>query len=122
MPADCPLCGALATRPILAFNDAAVAVPHASPESPGHTLIVSRRHVEHLFALDPSEMAGVWALLRAVKHAIERDYVPAGYSIGVEVGAAAGQAVGHVHVHVIPRYGKSEARSSDFNVGRPAGP
>jgi diadenosine tetraphosphate (Ap4A) HIT family hydrolase len=105
MPGSCALCDAVAAgRPILAFNDAAVAVPDAEPVSPGHALIVSRRHVERLFDLDPREMSGLWALLRAVTQAIERDHAPDGYTVGVNVGAAAGQQVPHVHVHVIPRY------------------
>ncbi|MGP1667643.1 MAG: HIT family protein, partial [Rhodanobacter sp.] len=29
---------------------------------------------------------------------------PDGYNIGINVGAAAGQTVPHLHVHVIPRY------------------
>ncbi len=40
----------------------------------------------------------------AVREIIERDHSPDGYNIGLNVGAAAGQSVDHVHLHVIPRY------------------
>ena len=33
-----------------------------------------------------------------------REGEPQGYNVGVNVGVAGGQTVGHVHVHVIPRY------------------
>jgi diadenosine tetraphosphate (Ap4A) HIT family hydrolase len=30
--------------------------------------------------------------------------LPAGYNIGINDGAAAGQTVPHLHIHLIPRY------------------
>ena len=74
------------------------------PVSPGHVLIVPRRHVAGFFDLTAEEQAGLWTLLPLVKRAIDADYRPAAYNIGVNVGVAAGQTVAHVHVHLIPRY------------------
>ncbi len=100
----CPLCTSIASRQQLATNDAAVAFSDGFPVSPGHALIVSRRHVASLFELTADEVAAVWALVPAVKTAIELTHQPTAYNIGVNVGRDAGQTVGHVHVHVIPRY------------------
>jgi diadenosine tetraphosphate (Ap4A) HIT family hydrolase len=44
------------------------------------------------------------AAIDAARAAIEKTYFPDGYNIGINVGAAAGQTVFHLHVHVIPRY------------------
>jgi diadenosine tetraphosphate (Ap4A) HIT family hydrolase len=104
MDAPCPLCDAANSRDILAANTHAVALWDAFPVSPGHALIVSRRHVANLFDLTAEEQAAVWALLPVVKAMVDKRHAPAGYNIGVNVGAAAGQTVAHVHVHVIPRY------------------
>ena len=104
MDEPCPLCSAAEGRDILSANTHAVAIWDAYPVSPGHALIVSRRHVADLFDLSAEEHAAIWALLPAVKAAIAARHAPAGYNVGVNVGAAAGQTVGHVHVHVIPRY------------------
>ena len=104
MDEPCPLCAAAARTGCLAANEHAVAVFDAYPVSPGHALIVSKRHVAHLFELSLDEQQSLWALLPAVKRAIESQHSPAGYNIGVNVGVAAGQTIGHVHVHVIPRY------------------
>ena len=104
MDEPCPLCSAAEGREILSANIHAAAIWDAFPLSPGHALIVSRRHVADLFELSAEEHAALWALLPAVKAAIGARHAPAGYNVGVNVGAAAGQTVGHVHVHVIPRY------------------
>ena len=61
------------------------------PVSPGHALIVSRRHVANLFELSAEEQAALWALLPAVKAASDAHFAPAGYNVGVNVGTAAGQ-------------------------------
>jgi diadenosine tetraphosphate (Ap4A) HIT family hydrolase len=104
MDDPCPLCSAAARGGILAANDHAVAIFDAFPVSPGHALILSKRHVAELFQLSVDEQQSLWALLPDVKMTIESERSPAGYNIGVNVGTAAGQTVAHVHVHVIPRY------------------
>ena len=104
MDVPCPLCRVADGRETLAANTHALAIWDAFPISPGHALIVSRRHVADLFELSAEEQAALWALLPAVKTAIGARHAPAGYNVGVNVGAAAGQTVAHVHVHVIPRY------------------
>jgi diadenosine tetraphosphate (Ap4A) HIT family hydrolase len=104
MDVTCPLCSAAEGREILSANNHAVAIWDAFPVSPGHALIVSRRHVADLFELSAEEQSALWAILLAVKTAIAARYAPAGYNVGANSGAAAGQTVGHVHVHVIPRY------------------
>jgi len=100
----CPLCAAADRPGCVASNEHAVAIFDAYPVSPGHALIVSKRHVAHLFELSLDEQLALWSLLPAVKATIESHHSPAGYNIGVNVGTAAGQTVAHVHVHVIPRY------------------
>jgi diadenosine tetraphosphate (Ap4A) HIT family hydrolase len=100
----CPLCQRLALSDLLADSELAVAIKDAFPVNPGHTLIIPRRHVASLFELTAEEQAAVWALLPAVKERLDARHSPAGYNVGVNVGEAAGQTVGHAHVHVIPRY------------------
>lgn len=100
----CPFCHRLRKGDFLAEGDAAAAFFDASPLSPGHALIVPRRHEPNLFALTVKEHDALWRLLRPVRAVIEQRYHPQGYNVGVDVGAAGGQTVGHVHLHLIPRY------------------
>jgi diadenosine tetraphosphate (Ap4A) HIT family hydrolase len=39
-----------------------------------------------------------------MKSRLDETLKPGGYNIGINVGEVSGQTVGHVHVHLIPRY------------------
>ena len=72
--------------------------------SPGHVLVVPRRHVASFFDMTDAEKICVFGLLDRAKAQIDGEYRPDGYNIGVNVGRAGGQTRMHVHVHLIPRY------------------
>jgi diadenosine tetraphosphate (Ap4A) HIT family hydrolase len=72
--------------------------------SPGHVIVVPKRHVADFFEMTRTEQAAVLELLAAVRESIRQKHAPDGYNIGVNVGKAAGQSRMHVHVHLIPRY------------------
>lgn len=74
------------------------------PISPGHTLIIPRRHVGSFFELTPDERAELLALLDAAKADLDREFAPQAYNIGINDGPAAGQTVAHLHIHLIPRF------------------
>ena len=99
----CPFCQRARTDTSLE-SALAVAFPDAFPVSPGHTLVIPRRHEADYFALTDEEKAAIWRLVDDVRRALDTDLRPAGYNIGLNVGTAAGQTVGHAHIHVIPRY------------------
>jgi len=103
LTAMCPFC-ALPTERVLFRNDAAVAVRDAYPVTPGHTLVIPRRHVASFFEATPLEREAMLALLDMAKQQLQAEFGPAGYNIGINDGAAAGQTIGHLHVHLIPRH------------------
>lgn len=74
------------------------------PASPGHTLVIPRRHVASFFELTHEEVAACMELVQEEKKLIDAEFKPDGYNIGVNVGSAAGQSIFHVHIHIIPRY------------------
>ena len=100
----CPLCAAIARTPSLDEVDLAVAIPDAFPVSPGHALILPRRHVADWFDLESDEQAAIVALAGRIRGRIASDRHPDGWNLGVNVGDAGGQTIGHVHLHLIPRY------------------
>jgi diadenosine tetraphosphate (Ap4A) HIT family hydrolase len=101
---DCPFCRRLADGDVLAEIDLAAAIHDAYPVSPGHALILPRRHEADYFALSAEERRAMWALAEEVCRHLEDRHRPDGYNIGVNAGEAAGQTVAHAHLHVIPRH------------------
>lgn len=99
----CPFC-ALPQARLLLRNDSAIAFRDAYPVAPGHTLVIPTRHVASYFDTTPEERASMFGLLDAAKRQLQSEFDPAGYNIGINDGAAAGQTVGHLHIHLIPRY------------------
>ncbi len=102
--ADCPFCQACSGRELTGANAAAVAFPDQYPLSRGHTLIVPRQHVDSVFNLPADEVQSLWSLIAAVRQQLAQTLAPAGFNIGINDGAAAGQTVAHAHIHIIPRY------------------
>ena len=103
MTAPCIFC-TLANRRIVAENTLAAAVLDNHPVSPGHTLIVPRRHAASVFGVTDAERNAMLALVDAAKAALDAEFRPDGYNLGLNDGAAAGQTVPHAHLHLIPRY------------------
>lgn len=74
------------------------------PVSPGHTLLLPRRHVVSLFDLNILEWVELGQLLTEVRTGLLAELQPQGFNIGVNDGAVAGQTIKHFHLHLIPRY------------------
>jgi diadenosine tetraphosphate (Ap4A) HIT family hydrolase len=100
---ECPFCSLPKSR-ILSGNAAGLIIRDGFPVSPGHTLIISRRHVGSFFDLHTEESKELMELLDMAKRDLDVSHSPAGYNIGINDGAVAGQTVPHVHIHLIPRY------------------
>jgi diadenosine tetraphosphate (Ap4A) HIT family hydrolase len=74
------------------------------PISPGHALLIPKRHVATWFEATAEEQAALLTAVDAARAEIERDHRPDGYNMGINIGPAAGQTVPHLHVHLMPRY------------------
>jgi diadenosine tetraphosphate (Ap4A) HIT family hydrolase len=101
---DCIFCAEGRHADVLAANELAVAFPAGFPVSPGHALIVPRRHEPDFFSLSADEQSAMVRLVNPVRSVLDQRYNPDAYNIGVNAGKAAGQTILHTHLHVIPRY------------------
>lgn len=99
----CPFC-TLPVGRIVEENELALLIMDGYPVSPGHSLIIPKRHLGSFFDATPPERAALLALLDKAKELVEDEHKPDGYNIGINDGAAAGQTVPHLHIHLIPRY------------------
>ncbi len=75
-----------------------------NPVSPGHLLIVPKRHFRSMFEATEPELSALWDLIRKARSYLDDEYTPDGYNIGINDGATAGQTIMHLHIHLIPRY------------------
>ncbi|MFC4789036.1 MULTISPECIES: HIT family protein [Giesbergeria] len=99
----CPFCTLPATR-IVQQNEHAVWLMDGFPVSPGHSLVIPKRHVGSFFEVSPDERTALFELLEQAKQSVEAELHPDGFNIGINDGPAAGQTVPHLHIHLIPRY------------------
>ena len=99
----CPFCNLEPDR-IISESDYTVTIRDGFPVSQGHTLIIPKRHVQSFFELQAAEKAAILQAMDEGKEALNKEFSPDGYNIGINDGEAAGQTVMHLHVHLIPRY------------------
>ncbi|HLF49880.1 MAG TPA: HIT family protein [Methylomirabilota bacterium] len=98
-------------RSVTRRNALAYCARDSFPVSPGHSLIMPFRHCASFFELSPEEVAACMALVGHERQALDDEFMPDGYNVGVNVGRAGGQSVLHVHIHLIPRYAGDHPKS-----------
>ena len=92
-------------REIFWEDEHAFAIRDKYPISPGHALIIPRRHIGSFWECTPEEWASLFTGSQWVKDDLDITFSRIdGWNIGVNVGEAAGQTVFHVHMHVVPRF------------------
>jgi len=83
-------------------DDELIAFDDINPQAPMHVLVVPRRHIATLNELDKEHDALVGAMTRrAAAIAAARGYRDSGYRTVFNCNADAGQAVFHIHMHVL---------------------
>ena len=103
MTKPCPFCTLPPDR-IIDSNDLALVIRDGYPVSPGHTLVIPKRHNGSWFEITPEEQSAMLDLLGRAKAVLGEEFKPDGYNIGINDGPTAGQTVPHLHIHLIPRY------------------
>lgn len=95
---DCVFCARIERGQFDYFDDWNVAFQPLNPVTPGHFLVVPRKHVMNAF--EGPAQAGR-AMSFAAKLATDMDLVAANFI--TSAGSAATQTVWHLHLHVVPR-------------------
>lgn len=76
------------------------------PYTSGHLMVVPFDHQPDLGKLDPLTRAEMIELVNETIPLLELAYRPQGYNIGINIGEAAGAGIlGHIHMHIVPRWG-----------------
>lgn len=105
---ECLFCkfasGALVPTHVVYQTEHALAFLDIHPHAPGHTVIIPRAHRERMVDLSPDELAGLFAGAQAATGMLGKALGTQAFTIGINQGADAGNAIEHLHVHVMPRF------------------
>ncbi|MCW4047388.1 MAG: HIT family protein [Candidatus Bathyarchaeota archaeon] len=74
------------------------------PLAQGHTLIIPKKHYKDIFDTPPELLAKIHKTTQQTAIAVQKATHADGISIFQQNGAAAGQEIFHIHVHVVPRH------------------
>lgn len=104
---DCVFCK-IASKEIPAAityeNSGAVAFLDISPVAPGHTVVISKIHSSNIEEISGEALSQVFLAVQAAVKLLKGTLAPDGFTIGINHGRAAGQAIDHMHVHILPRW------------------
>lgn len=100
----CPFCNTKILNDQQFYEDELViALVTHKPISPGHVLIIPKRHVLRFEMLTGNEVVAISHAVQKVHRAVSKVFGTSSYLLLQKNGVEAGQSVPHVHVHYIPR-------------------
>ena len=83
-----------------------LAVLNRFPYTGGHALVAPADHTPDMASIDGATMREMMEMLRDVQSALGAALGAEGFNIGINVGRCAGAGLpGHLHAHVVPRWG-----------------
>ncbi|MGT2906723.1 HIT family protein [Streptococcus dentiloxodontae] len=97
---------------VLAFLD-------ISQATKGHTLIIPKEHVRNVLDMSTQTAELLFSRVPKIARAVQKATQAVGMNILNNNEEIAGQTVFHAHVHLIPRYGKSDGITLGFEEHEP---
>jgi histidine triad (HIT) family protein len=102
---DCLFCGIVARKipaTIVLETVKSVAFRDINPKAPVHVLVIPKEHIDNLMALEPRHADTLMDMHVTIqKVATQEGLAEKGFRVAVNNGKDAGQAVGHLHYHVL---------------------
>jgi diadenosine tetraphosphate (Ap4A) HIT family hydrolase len=101
----CAIAAGQAAASVVYEDETVVAFMDLNPVTPGHLLVVPRRHAVGLEDLDKATSAHVWSVGHDMARALRRSSLDCeGINVLLCDGEVAFQTVFHFHLHIVPRY------------------
>jgi ATP adenylyltransferase len=107
----CIFCDHLAERDdekanILYRGETTFVILNAFPYNTGHLMVAPMRHVGELSELETEERQELFDVMSRSIEVLRDAMNPHGFNTGMNLGRVAGAGLpGHLHVHVVPRWG-----------------
>jgi len=115
---DCLFCkiidNKLASKKIYEDDDN-IAILDINPASPGHVLVIPKKHVENIFNVDNLDLRRTIEIVKLIAEKLKKELNTNNINIIVNNGRTAGQIVDHLHFHIVPRF---ENDKIDFRIPR----
>jgi histidine triad (HIT) family protein len=89
-----------------------------NPRMKGHTLIIPKHHASTLLELPDNQVRGIFLVVKKVAASVTKALGAPAFTIGSNNGETAGQAVPHLHIHIIPRY-NTDKHKAGFEAAFP---
>lgn len=97
---------------VLAFLD-------ISQTTPGHSLLIPKKHVKNMFEMDSSTASETFSRLPMIARAVQKATKASAMNIVNNNGELAGQTVFHAHIHLVPRYSQEDGLSIQYSTHEP---
>lgn len=82
-----------------------IAMLNLYPYNTAHVMVAPKRHVPRPNLLSDEELLDLYKVVNLVIEALDREYKPHGYNVGMNIGRIAGAGIeAHLHVHIVPRW------------------
>lgn len=85
-------------------DDASFAFLDINPLAPGHTVLVPKVHAQNILDLPDITVGPLFLAVKKITKTLNRALAPHGFTIGINHGKVGGQAINHLHIHLIPRF------------------
>ncbi|NLS77063.1 MAG: HIT family protein [Chloroflexi bacterium] len=99
----CEIAAGRAPASVVYEDDEALAFMDIHPVTPGHTLIIPKRHYRNIFGCPPDVAARLMELAAKLANPMRAATGCEGMNLFMAAEAVALQDVWHIHLHLIPR-------------------
>ena len=97
-------------------DDKVLAFLDLSQVTKGHTLVIPKTHTKNIYETPPEVVKELFARIPVIANAIKKTFSPLGINLLNNNESAAEQSVFHLHIHLIPRYGKGDGYTPNWKV------
>ncbi|EHI70867.1 HIT family protein [Streptococcus ictaluri] len=100
-------------------DDQVLAFLDISQTTPGHTLLIPKKHTRNVLEMDEETAAATFARLPKIARAVQKATGAPAMNIIANNEELAGQTVFHAHIHLVPRYHSQDGISIQYTTHEP---
>ncbi|WP_307975773.1 HIT family protein [uncultured Streptococcus sp.] len=100
-------------------DDQVLAFLDISQTTPGHTLLIPKRHVRNVLEMEADLASTTFSRLPKIARALQKATNAVGMNIINNNEEIAGQTVFHAHIHLVPRYDEKDGIKIEYTEHEP---